>query len=76
MTSVLFINARLIDPENGTDAIGWLHVAQGRIVKKGDGDAPAADGQVVVCQGRCLAPGIVDIGVKVCEPRRAAQGKL
>ncbi|MES0864581.1 dihydroorotase [Ruegeria sp. SCPT10] len=68
MTNLLFTNARLIDPENGTDATGWLHVADGRIVANGNGDAPAVDGQVVDCNGKYLAPGIVDIGVKVCEP--------
>ncbi len=68
MSTVLFINARLIDPESGTDSAGWLRVADGRIVAKGDGEAPTIDGQVIDCQGKCLAPGIVDIGVKVCEP--------
>ncbi|MEO1108564.1 MAG: dihydroorotase [Pseudomonadota bacterium] len=68
MSTVLFTNARLIDPENGTDATGWLHILDGRIVANGNGDAPAVDGQIVDCNGKCLAPGIVDIGVKVCEP--------
>ncbi len=68
MTSVVFTNARLINPENGTDSLGWLHADNGRIVAIGDGDAPAVSGDVIDCDGKCLAPGIVDIGVKVCEP--------
>ncbi len=68
MTSFVFTNARLIDPEAGTDSIGWLHIADGLIQGKGEGDAPTTDGQVIDCGGQCLAPGIVDIGVKVCEP--------
>ena len=68
MTALIFTNARLIDPEAGTDAPGWLHVAEGRIAASGDGPAPEADAQVIDCGGQCLAPGIVDIGVKVCEP--------
>lgn len=68
MTNLIFTNARLIDPEAGTDALGWLHVADGRILASGDGPAPEADAQVIDCGGQCLAPGIVDIGVKVCEP--------
>ncbi|WP_420585239.1 dihydroorotase [Ruegeria sp.] len=68
MTNLIFTNARLIDPETGTDALGWLQVADGRITARGEGDAPASDAQVVDCKGQCLAPGIVDIGVKVCEP--------
>ncbi len=68
MTNLIFTNARLIDPETGSDAPGWLQVADGLIAAKGDGAAPSADGQVIDCGGHCLAPGIVDIGVKVCEP--------
>ena len=68
MTDILFINTRLIDPETRTIPTGWLQVAEGRIVARGEGDAPTSEGQVVDCGGQCLAPGIVDIGVKVCEP--------
>ncbi len=68
MTSVVFTNARLINPETGTDSLGWLHAENGRIAALGDGDAPAINGDVIDCVGKCLAPGIVDIGVKVCEP--------
>ncbi len=68
MTDQLFTNARLIDPEAGTDLIGWLRVADGQIAALGTGTAPTTDAQVIDCGGQCLAPGIVDIGVKVCEP--------
>lgn len=65
--SLLFTNARLIDPEAGSDASGWLLVENGVIKASGQGAAPKARA-VVDCGGKCLAPGIVDIGVKVCEP--------
>ncbi len=69
MTDLLFINARLIDPLAGTDATGWLRLSGGRITATGDNDTPQGAGeQVIDCRGKCLAPGIVDIGVKVCEP--------
>ncbi len=68
MSNLIFTNARLIDPEAGTDSIGWLQIADGRIAALGEGTAPDADTQLVDCGGQCLAPGIVDIGVKVCEP--------
>lgn len=68
MTTLIFTNARLIDPETGTDSLGWLHIADGLIQGKGNGDVPVADAQVIDCGSKCLAPGIVDIGVKVCEP--------
>ena len=65
--SLLLTNARLIDPEAGIDAPGWLLIEAGVIKATGQGGAPAA-AKVVDCAGKCLAPGIVDIGVKVCEP--------
>ncbi|EAQ25669.1 dihydroorotase [Roseovarius sp. 217] len=67
MTQTLFTNARLIDPEAGTDALGWLLIDKGVIAARGTGAAPQAEA-VIDCGGHCLAPGIVDIGVKVCEP--------
>jgi dihydroorotase len=57
-----FKNARLIDPETGTDTLGDLYVVDGLISEAG-----AAD-EIIDCRGKCLAPGIVDIGVKVSEP--------
>ncbi len=65
--TMLFTNARLIDPETQGDALGWLLVEDGAIAKIGTDAQPAAE-TVVDCGGKCLAPGIVDIGVKVCEP--------
>jgi dihydroorotase len=67
MTQTLFTNARLIDPEAGTDAPGWLLIDKHVIIARGTEDAPQAE-TVIDCGGHCLAPGIVDIGVKVCEP--------
>ena len=59
-------NARLIDPEALTETPGGLLVENGRIT--GVGDVTAPEGRVIDCGGQCLAPGIVDIGVKVGEP--------
>lgn len=61
-----FQNARLIDPEALSDEPGSLTVQEGRIVAL-DGDAPEG-AAVIDCGGRCLAPGIVDWGVKIGEP--------
>ncbi|MDC0739103.1 dihydroorotase [Cognatishimia sp. SS12] len=66
--SLLFTNARLIDPEAGTDNAGSLLVENGVIVDLGPNVAMPARAEVIDCAGKCLAPGIVDIGVKVCEP--------
>ena len=59
-------NARLIDPEAGTDLLGSLTVQDGVIVGR-DQPAPKA-AHVMDCGGLCLAPGIVDWGVKIGEP--------
>ncbi|TMV10286.1 amidohydrolase family protein [Ruegeria sediminis] len=68
MSKILFTNARLIDPEAGTDSAGWLQVVDGRIAASGSGAPERTEAEVVDCGGKCLGPGIVDIGVKVCEP--------
>lgn len=66
--SFVFTNARLIDPETGTEEIGYLAVEHGKISARGTGNPPVDLGNAIDCNGKCLAPGIVDIGVKICEP--------
>ncbi len=71
MTDTLFRNARLIDPEAGTETPGHLILRGGVIAEVvTQGEAPPDDGfdQIIDATGLCLAPGIVDIGVKVSEP--------
>ncbi len=61
-----FTNARLIDPEAGVEVDGTLTIQDGVIVAR---DAEPPEGaEIVDCRGRCLAPGIIDWGVKVGEP--------
>lgn len=64
MTPTIFTNARLIDPEKGSDTIGTLAIKDGKIA----GPQGFDGAKEVDCAGKCLAPGIVDIGVKVSEP--------
>ena len=69
MTKTFFANARLIDPVALTDAPGALLVAHGVIKEVFEGTGtPPKDANVIDCAGMCLAPGIIDIGVKVSEP--------
>ena len=63
MTAFTLTNLRLIDPETGEETRGGLTVEDGRIAARHEGTSDGID-----CGGLCLAPGIVDIGVKVCEP--------
>ncbi len=67
MVATAFVNARLIDPEAGTDGTGTLVVERGRIRAQG-AVAPPPGARIVDCAGLCLAPGIVDWGVKIGEP--------
>ncbi|MEP1610878.1 MAG: dihydroorotase [Roseobacter sp.] len=67
MRDVNLINARLIDPETAQITTGGLQLKNGKIAQVLDKDA-RPDGPTVDCGFKYLAPGIVDIGVKVCEP--------
>lgn len=67
--TLLLKNARIIDPEQGTDSLGALLVDKGVIKQVFDIPNPVVGAKTSIdCQGKCLAPGIIDIGVKVCEP--------
>ena len=66
MTTLCFQNARLIDPEAQTDAPGSLLVRDG-VIEGIDADAPEG-ATIIDCNGRVLAPGIIDWGVKIGEP--------
>ncbi|MEO9576427.1 MAG: dihydroorotase [Tateyamaria sp.] len=76
MTTTLFKSAKLIDPEAGTVTTGALLVRDGKIAEvftqSTDTDEEKLTAvnvaQVIDCNRKHLAPGIVDIGVKVCEP--------
>jgi dihydroorotase len=57
------VNARLVDPEGDRVIAGGLTIEHGRIAEVFEGARPGLD-----CGGRALAPGIIDIGVKVGEP--------
>lgn len=66
MTTTVFQNLRLIDPETGSDAPGSLTVEAGLITAR-DAEAPAG-ALLIDGGGACLAPGLVDWGVKIGEP--------
>jgi len=71
MSNITLVNARPIDPEQGQVINGSVVVAAGKIAEillDGTTSKPAAKGKIVDCGGMYLAPGIVDIGVKIGEP--------
>lgn len=67
MTDLLLSNARLIDPEKQSEGFGAIRIVDGRIAEiTQDSGTKAAHN--IDCGGKVLAPGIVDIGVKIGEP--------
>jgi dihydroorotase len=65
--TIFLENARLIDPEAGTVTASTVILDGGIIAAIGAASAPKG-AQIVNCGGACLAPGIVDLGVKIGEP--------
>ena len=65
--TLFFENARLIDPEALTQRLGNVVIDDGQITAIGEMEAPEG-AEVIECHGKCLAPGIVDWGVKIGEP--------
>ena len=61
-----FPNARLIDPEALSDSPGSLTLDNG-LIQAINQPAPKS-ARIIDCHGLPLAPGIVDIGVKIGEP--------
>lgn len=64
--SITLNNARLIDPEAGTETLGSIRIEGDTIAEISTKSIDTAD--AIDCGGHCLAPGIVDIGTKICEP--------
>lgn len=61
-------NATVVDPVKGTEFKGHLLVENGLIADIATGSCPDVDGMVIDANGKYLAPGLVDLGVKVSEP--------
>ncbi len=67
----IFINARVVNPETGTDAIGGVAVEDGHISAVGEisGMIRGAEGvEVIDCKGHVLCPGLIDMRVFTGEP--------
>lgn len=69
MTRTLLTHARLIDPEAGTVSDGALLIENGVIAERFDTPSPEVTGAAHIDMGgKHLAPGLIDMGVKVGEP--------
>lgn len=73
---VAYVNARIVDPVAGTEAVGGVVVRDGVFADIGPqlarANALAAAGphgiETIDCGGKCLAPGLVDMRVQLREP--------
>ena len=66
-----YVNAHLIDPASGLDAPGGLLSNNGLITDFGPdlyADGTPEDAETIDCQGRILAPGLVDMRVQLRDP--------
>lgn len=64
MKNVRIINGRVIDPANGRDGIGDIHIVDGKIAAS----AAAGDVETIDAAGLVVAPGLIDIHVHLREP--------
>ncbi len=62
--TITFVNACLIDPASSEETFGSLTIESG-VISRVNGPTK---GVVIDCQKACLAPGIIDLGVHICEP--------
>jgi dihydroorotase len=66
-----YVNARLIDPASGLDAPGGLLSEDGLIADFGSGlfaNGAPENAETIDCRGRVLAPGLVDMRVRLRDP--------
>ncbi|MGH1353874.1 MAG: dihydroorotase [Thalassovita sp.] len=68
MTTTLITNVHMIDPEASAIEHGSILLKDGKIAAHGAEIAIPEGVNMIDGRGKYLAPGIVDIGVKVCEP--------
>ncbi|WP_425038051.1 dihydroorotase [Primorskyibacter sp. S187A] len=69
--TLIVTNLHLVDPVADHVRPGWIRIEDGVIAATGQGPvsaAPSDEGNTIDGRGWHVAPGIVDLGVKVCEP--------
>ncbi len=66
--SLLIANARLLDPSDGFDSIGYLGIRGDRIVYRGTNAPTESFNQTLDAKGQWLMPGVVDLCARLREP--------
>ena len=65
---ILIQGGRVIEPASGFDAVADVAVAAGRVVAIGQVPADFVPNRVVPSSGCVVAPGLVDLAVRLREP--------
>jgi dihydroorotase len=73
---ILIKNGRVIDPASNRDEVADVAVAAGRIVGVGRAPAGFAPSRVIDARGCIVAPGLVDLAVRLREPGHEHEGML
>jgi dihydroorotase len=73
---ILIKNGRVIDPATGFDAIGDVAIAAGRIVALGKVSTDFHPNRSIDASGLVVAPGLVDLAVRLREPGYEHEGML
>jgi dihydroorotase len=73
---ILIKNGRVIDPASNRDAIGEVALAAGRIIAIANTPAGFAPNKVIDASGCIVAPGLVDLAVRLREPGHEHEGML
>ena len=73
---ILIKNGRIIDPASGLDAKGDIAIAAGRVLAVGQAPADFAPSRVIDASGCVVAPGLVDLAVRLREPGHEHAGML
>ena len=73
---ILIQNGRVIDPASGRDEVADVAVAAGRIVSIGRVKADFNPNRTLDARGLVVAPGLVDLAVRLREPGHEHEGML
>jgi dihydroorotase len=73
---ILIRNGRLIDPATGRDERGDVAIAAGRIVGLGHVSSDFRPSRTIEADGLVVAPGLVDLAVRLREPGHEHEGML
>ncbi|MEY2772356.1 MAG: Dihydroorotase [Pseudomonadota bacterium] len=73
---ILIRNGRVIDPASGLDQVADIAIAQGRVQAIGSLPADFVPQQQIEARGAIVAPGLVDLAVRLREPGHEHEGML